>query len=158
MSEIAALIHTDFNHMLSKMHPENQICMHVRRGDYATNPLTLKYHGLQGVDYYEQAMKYFSNKYQNPEFHIFTDSLEMVAQEFQGLKDYKLIFHPPKSSTGDMIEMAKFQNIVIANSSYSWWAAFLKPIGIKDKGVIYPQRWFTELESPPLFPENWKAI
>ena len=123
--------------------PNEYVAIHVRRGDYVNNSY---YTDLSKTDYYERAMKEFPDA----RFKVFSDdiiSMETVP-----------IFKDCEFSYGNELEdfnfMAGAKGIIMANSSFSWWAAFL------NKGkVIAPLKWYSDgnQERTKLMPE-WKRI
>lgn len=118
---------------------ENDVCIHVRLGDYDGN-----YHTRLGLDYYMKAMKQFSG-----EFHVFSDDPEKAYKIFR--KNAKGIL-----SNHYMIDfylMCQFKNFIIGNSSYSWWPAWLH--GSK---VVAPKNWFgpaCKVKADDIYAKNW---
>jgi hypothetical protein len=113
--------------------PINMVAIHVRRTDYVGNPF---YVDLFENGYYERAMAEFPKE----EFLVFSDDIEWCKEQE--------IFKGCEFSDGDEItdlnRMAGCKGIIMANSSYSWWAAYL---GDQKKKVIAPKKWYT-LASP----------
>lgn len=113
----------------------NYVSIHVRRGDYVGNKF---YVDLFGNGYYERAMALFPDD----QFIVFSDDIEWCKQQeiFKGCA-----FSEGNDEITDMNMMASCKHNIIANSSYSWWAAYLNPnLG---KRVIAPKDWYT-LTSP----------
>lgn len=106
----------------------DQVAIHVRRGDYVNNPF---YVDLSENDYYERAMALFPNE----DFLVFSDDIEWCKKQ--------PIFEDCEFSEGDEItdlnRMASCKGIIMANSSFSWWAAYLS----KAK-VIAPKEWYRD--------------
>jgi len=144
----------------------NTCSVHIRRGDYVeiaqTNPLNP--HPIQPKEYYFEAI----NKIQAEKYLFFSDDIEWCKQNFQNEK-FIFIENKNKSFENDLYElqmMSTCQNNIIANSSYSWWAAYLNTN--KDKIVIAPKNWFGEkyLKTitvnasihDSLIPQNWIII
>lgn len=115
---------------------QNAVSVHIRKGkDYFKNDI---YHNTCTIDYYRQAIAYMNAKLDNPRFFVFTDNIDWVKENFTDF-DYTLV--DVNSSVGwgnhfDMQLMSLCKHNVIANSSYSFWAAFLN--NNKDKIVIAP--------------------
>lgn len=122
----------------------DKVAIHVRRGDYLL--FSHQYPNLMETDYYVEAMKEFEGK----KFIVFSDDIEWCKQQdiFNGCE-----FSEGNNEVQDLNIMASCLGIITANSSYSWWAAFL---GSKDKKVICPRqdRWGT----PITLKDNWKQI
>jgi hypothetical protein len=142
---------------------EIRIGVHVRRGDYANNVSIKKVHGLCSISYYESAFDFFYQTNNAVVFYIFSDSLKEVINEFEHLSiKYKLIFIPTTTlhASTDLLKMSNFNHNIIANSSYSWWSAWLN--NNSKKIIISPSQWVTDnyINSTikDLVPENWKKI
>jgi len=123
------------------------VSIHIRRGDYVENPKVNSVHGLCSPDYYEKALQIIIGKYEEkiiPELYLFSDDPDWVKNNFNthGLPfvvvDIQEHKHAPYH---DMHLMSLCQHHIIANSSFSWWGAWLSSMnGI----VIAPKRWFAE--------------
>jgi hypothetical protein len=131
------------------------VCVHVRRGDYLTaeNQNTF---GLCGLDYYRTAIDYIRSRVSNPRFFIFSDDPQWVKSQFPDVENITAVTHNVGcKDTEDLRLMMNCQHFIIANSSFSWWAAWLGRC--TDKIVVAPNRWF--LSSKPsdkdLVPRDW---
>lgn len=135
------------------------VAVHVRRGDYVENPRILSRHGMCGRDYYEAAMNMIRGERADCTFFVFSDDVERVESEFSGMKD--LIFVRGNSQEEDLHLMSSCRHIIIANSTYSWWAAWLNRH--PDRRVIGPRQWFgpklaDKLDTRDMFPVDWRLI
>lgn len=125
--------------------------IHVRRGDY----LNLKDCYVQlGMDYYNNAMKIIKSK----KYLIFSDDIEWCKTQFKG---DQFEFITGNTDYEDMAIMAKrCENMIIANSSFSWWGAWLNINS--DKIIIAPNKWFqfklSYNDTKDLIPNNWIKI
>jgi len=123
----------DFGKKLSYNNPHTSVSIHVRRGDY------LKYN-MKVVDweYYSQAISYISSKISNPKFYVFSDDIESAINivEKAGVNYETITFNTGKDSYKDMFLMSQCKHNIIANSSFSWWGAWLN--SNKDKIVVAP--------------------
>jgi len=123
--------HLDY---IFKKYPDikNKNSIHVRRTDY----LHLQhYHPTQDMEYYKQAMDYLDSENQ---YYVFSDDIDWVKENFKGSQ---FIFIEEE----DVIElfmMSLCKNNIIANSSFSWWAAYLNKN--ESKKIVAPKKWFTE--------------
>jgi hypothetical protein len=132
------------------------IVVHVRRGDYAQLSTSV---GILGVDYYFNGIKALSNSNLHKQVWIFSDddksSFSLATQlEELGLKDFRIGFELTDSETLKLLSLGS--GIVIANSTFSWWAAFL---GNYENNVVAPQEWYKGLPDPKeLIPKEWKVI
>jgi len=133
----------------------NSVCVHIRRGDYANNPNTLKYHGLTSLEYYENTISFMSKKIDNPQFYFFSDDIDWVKINFKNTPNS--IFVSSEFNESDLQEfylMTICKNQIIANSTFSWWAAWLN--SNPSKLICAPKRWSSVvLDSKCLIPDNW---
>lgn len=135
----------------------NSIAVHVRRGDYADKKVT-DYHGMIAMEYYEAAIKYIQQQI-NPNFYFFTDDVVWLRANMQ-LPANAEIYSGAISNNQyeDFYLMSQCNNQVIANSSFSWWAAWMNPN--PNKIVIAPKKWFNNprLNTADLIPKGWIRI
>jgi len=136
------------------------ICLHVRRGDYASNAKTLKFHGLLGPDYYESAVRIVRKRVGHHKIFVFTDSPNWCATNLKIRGDVELVpsdvSHP--SGLGHFWLMQFGSAIVTANSTFSWWSAWLSDV--PDDHIVAPKQWFvaTDLNCRDRFPSRWIVI
>ena len=130
---------------------DNPIALHIRRGDYLIN--SANHHNLN-IKYYERALKEFDSDRQ---VIIFSDDPEWCMKHplFDG---DRFIVSEGNGPYHDLFLMTKCNDFIIANSTYSWWGAWLA-----DRGkVIAPDVWFGPNNShkslKDLYPEHWKLI
>jgi len=152
---------TDFvdkrNLTLSKeMSQQESISIHVRKG---TDYLKRIVKGTCLPSYYEEAIKLINQKIDNPKYYIFTDNTEWVKNNINNV-EYNLINWNPTSGINNYLDMQLMsccKHNIIANSSYSWWGAWLN--SNSQKIVIGPQRWFSsqskKFDTSNLMPDNW---
>ena len=134
----------------------NAIAVHVRRGDYVSNPITTAYHGVCSVDWYENAAKLMLQRVDNPTFFVFSDDYVWVRENIAF--DAPTVFIPPSpdgQECNDLHVMSLCQHHIIANSSFSWWGAWLN--ANPHKIVIAPQQWFAagKHDTKDLIPPSW---
>ncbi len=141
-----------------KINSSNSVSLHIRRGDYVNNPQTLSYHGVCDIDYYKKAIEIIKSKVSNPTFFIFTDDVAWAKQNFQLSNEMILVSSPELSQFDDLQLMSSCKNAVIANSSFSWWGAWL--ISNPKKIVIAPLKWLQDetINTDDLFPKTWMRI
>ena len=134
------------------------VSVHVRRGDYVFNPTANQVHGFLGLGYYQKAMKTVLEKIDSPRFFIFSDDPEWVEGNIGINVPTTCIKHNSIKSYEDMRLMSTCKHHIIANSSFSWWGAWLA--SNEDKIVIGPSRWFRNSNYNDLdrMPENWLRI
>jgi len=119
------------------------VSLHIRRGDYVQDNTTNINHGICGIEYYKEAIKYFENKYTNITFFIFSDDIAWCKENFEFI-DNKVFVDNTKSAIDDLELMKNCKYNIIANSTFSWWGAWLNDN--KNKVVVSPKQWFTKKE------------
>lgn len=135
------------------------VSVHIRRGDYVSNPETNKYHGLCPLEYYQKALNKITSCIENPHFYIFSDDPEWAQKNLVFEHHFKFITHDgAEKSYDDMRCMSLCKHNIIANSSFSWWGAWLNRN--PEKIVIAPRKWFNDpsINTDDLIPENWIRI
>lgn len=133
----------------------NSVSIHIRRGDYINNTVTLATHGLCSLDYYNASIKHISEKVEQPEFFIFSDDIAWVKDNLKIDFPIHYVEHNYGSeSYNDMRLMCLCKHNIIANSSFSWWGAWLNQNS--NKIVIAPKRWFNKAnDTKDLIPAEW---
>lgn len=141
---------------LERIRKEQPIVFHVRRGDY--KPLKNSI-GILGSGYYKNAMKTLSEKNSGVPVWLFTDDLPGAKDVIQNLDiefDQIVSTDSELSAAETMLLMSEGSSIVIANSTFSWWAAYL---GSSSREVIAPLPWYrTNTIKEELIPLNWMSI
>jgi len=138
---------------------EDSVSVHIRKGaDYQKKSTV----GTCNINYYKKAVDYMRMNIKNPKFYIFSDNHQWVKNNLTDF-DYTVIDWNPSSGPQnylDMQLMATCRHNIIANSSYSWWGAWLN--NNDDKIVIGPDKWFTldgpDYDSSTILPDNWVKI
>jgi len=146
-----------FKHsLLPKITNTNSVSVHIRRGDYVNNPETLKFHGVLGVDYYQKAMQYIEKNLENPIYFFFSDDLQWVKENIRNEKE--CIYVEDNPDYIDMMLMKNCHHNIIANSSFSWWGAWLNKNPYKI--VVAPKKWFNDpsMDTNDLIPNGWIRI
>lgn len=141
----------------NELKKEESVAIHIRKGDgYATWP---QFVGTCPKDYYQKAIKVCLEKLNRPKFYVFTDVPSLVKDYLEGI-EYQLVDWNPTVGYGnhfDMQLMSCAKHNIIANSTYSWWGAWLNEN--PEKIVIAPREWFklTSLikQQPNLYPSEW---
>lgn len=145
--------------MLEKISAAQSICAHVRRGDYVTNQHASEMHGLCNVDYYRKGIRLVSADLSNPHCFVFSDDPQWVRENFDvGIPITVVDINDADNAHQDLWLMAACRRFVIANSSLSWWGAFLG----MDHGkiVVAPKNWFADkkLDTSDLIPDEWIRV
>ena len=132
---------------------DDPVALHIRRGDFLRN--SVHHHNLS-MQYYETALRAFG---QERQIIIFSDDTDWCKQQplFEG--DRFLVCEAGGPYT-DLYLMSKCSDFIIANSTFSWWGAWLSDN--EDKLVIYPDIWFgpnnIDKSTADLFPPKWRMI
>ena len=136
----------------------NAVSLHVRRGDYASNPKNVATHGLCSLDYYSAAIRHISKQVQQPHFFVFSDDIAWAKSNLKIDFPLQYVDHNKGAeSYNDMRLMSLCQHHIIANSSFSWWGGWLNPSA--DKIVAAPKRWFSkETNTQDLIPKSWVRL
>jgi len=116
----------------------NSVSIHIRRGDYISNPLFNKIYNNLNLGYYQNAINYLKKKTGSLNIFIFSDDKEWVSEWFK-IDDisYKIINY---SSHEEIYLMSHCKHNIIANSTFSWWGAWLN--NNENKVIIAPEKWF----------------
>ena len=139
------------------------VSIHIRRGDYL-HAATAAVHGLLDQGYYRKAMAAIQDRAgQAPDFFIFSDDMDAAAKilDFVPATRITYVKGDAERPWEDMSLIARCRHHVIANSSFSWWGAWLNQL--QDKIVIAPQAWFTEKglstrDTRDLYPSGWICL
>lgn len=127
------------------IHSCNSVGIHVRRGDYVSNKGALAFHGICDWDYYWEAIEKIKSVRKDTHFFVFSDDPQLVRQQFSGHDDVSIVDIPensdPQFAYRDMQLMALCKHHIIANSTFSWWGAWLARH--PEQVVIAPKRWFS---------------
>lgn len=132
---------------------ENYVSVHIRRGDYLKN--MEMYGDLAASGYYKNAMEYMRQWVRNPVFVYFSDDMQWVKNHFpdkNGIFIEAEIFEDYQSWY-DMSLMSCCSNHIIANSTFSWWGAWLNRKA--DKIVIAPKIWLYDRKTPDIWCDGW---
>lgn len=136
----------------------NAVSLHVRRGDIASNPTSLATHGLCSLDFYLRAVEHVAARVTKPEFVIFSDDMNWVRENLHINYPCHYVDHNKGlESYNDMRLMSLCRHHILANSSFSWWGAWLNPR--MDKIVVAPHRWFAaNYDSSDIVPSSWTQM
>ena len=134
------------------------VAVHLRRGDYA-DPAVGKKHTLLGPAYYDRARALLDGRFPRATYYLFSDEPERARADLAHWPAVTVVAGLDRFE--ELHLMARCRHFIIANSSYSWWAAYLA--AAPEKVVIAPRQWFTppylrELPTVDLFPEDWILV
>lgn len=133
--------------------------VHFRRGDYARNASFASTIGVVGPGYYDRAVRLLRERSPAATLYIFSDDIEAVAREFHPPGPHEFVRCVKPWHAYDKIRlMSLCDHIAIANSTFSWWAAWLN--SSPDKLVIAPDPWFTNSpnDQRDVVPASWTRL
>ncbi|MBD1433818.1 alpha-1,2-fucosyltransferase [Sphingobacterium sp. DN00404] len=137
---------------------ENSVSLHIRRGDYL-KPEVIKYHGLLSLFYYHEALQLLQRQFRDIKIFIFSDDPAFARENFGHFSYVTIVEGNEKDAWKDMALMAACRHHIIANSSFSWWGAWLST---KQGVKIAPKRWFNpevaSFDISDIIPKNWLTI
>jgi hypothetical protein len=140
----------------------NSTFLHIRRGDYAADPMINKVHGTCSMRYYEDAVNYIGRAMHDPHLFVFSDEPRWVREHLKLPFPMTVVDHnhpgnaqSPGREHEDLWLMTLCRHAILANSSFSWWGAWLNPE--RNRIVIAPERWFRSPnnDTRDLIPDNW---
>lgn len=130
------------------------VSLHVRRGDYASNKATNAFHGLTGINYYQAAIKKMAARIKQPVFYVFSDDPEWCKRNLK--VNFPTVYVDHNENGSDDLRLMRYcKHNIIANSSFSWWGAWLNPN--TDKIVVAPKKWFNDssIDTSDVIPKEW---
>ena len=136
----------------------NSVSLHIRRGDYVSDIANSKVYYQCSMDYYNRAIESIAKAVNNPIFFVFSDDISWAKDNLN--LDYQFVFvdhNSGEDSYIDMQLMSMCKHNIIANSTFSWWGAWLNA---NHKKMVYsPKEWFINgRSSDDLIPESWHRI
>lgn len=134
------------------------ISLHCRRGDYAECASTNRVHGVCSLEYYHHAIEYVNRLVRKAKYYIFSDDAQWTARNMHINQEHVFVTHNNGvCDVEDYRLMATCRHHIIANSTFSWWAAWMAPYS--EKIVIAPRLWYANGQvSDDLIPEGWVRL
>lgn len=132
------------------------VSLHIRRGDYVSNNKTNAFHGVCDLDYYKSAVSLILDSQPSTTFFVFSDDIDWCKQHFAFLDNPHYVeLEESAPDCEEMYLMSQCKHNIIANSSFSWWGAWLNQN--PDKIVVAPKKWFADpsINTSDLIPESW---
>lgn len=139
---------------LKEMKMNNSVAIHIRRGDYIGD----RVREVCSMSYYRNAIQYLTLRYNDLFFFIFTNDIEFVKTNFFFLPNYQIIDNYSLDTPDyyDLFLMTQVNHLIISNSTFSWWGAWLNQNS--EKIVIVPERYHLDnswVDSSELYPSEW---
>ncbi|TMM28794.1 alpha-1,2-fucosyltransferase [Polaribacter aestuariivivens] len=124
--------------------------LHIRRGDYVSDKKSNSVHGTCSLEYYKNAISIIKEKYKNVSFFVFSDDISWTKNNLP-IKNAFFVDHKC-SPHEDLHLMSLCTHNITANSSFSWWGAWLNKN--EQKTIIAPKQWYISKENE-IVPKNW---
>lgn len=142
----------------AKLSNHQSISVHIRRGDFHKDKSTSEYHGVLTDDYYLSAIEIIRSKISDPSFYFLSDDIKWVKENLAIPEAIYVSGEITKNHIEDLYLMSQCRHNIIANSSFSWWGAWLNDN--PGKIVIAPEKWFNKgpKDTQDLLPEGWTKI
>ncbi len=137
----------------------NSVSIHVRRGDYL-KPIFINVHGILAMEYYKQSLACLDKQFDDKTLFVFSDDIPWVRENLNHTtSDIYFIENNKEDGWKDMALMAACKHHIIANSSFSWWGAWLS----NSKGKTFaPYNWFNpekiNFNIHDFIPQNWNVV
>jgi|SRR3989338_338744 len=146
-----------YREILDKIKSSDSVAVHIRRGDYMWDK-NLRIFATCTPDYYLRAETLIADKISSPAFYIFSDDIEWVKKNIPFNHPAVFVTDGNLTDCQELMLMRECKHDIIANSTFSWWGAWLN--GNPDKIVIAPQKWFTDpgMNAGGLIPSEWIKI
>ena len=146
---------TEENKRLSDLISSRQsVNIHIRRGDFVLNPVVNRVHGVCDLEYYLHCVKQITKTIKNPHFFVFSDDFEWVYNNLKLSFPTTFVEHNGQDKNYEDIRlMNQCKYHIIANSSFSWWGAWLSQS--EGKIVIAPKHYFRENMNTTIYPQEW---
>jgi hypothetical protein len=141
--------------VIERIQQGDAVSVHVRRGDYVSLASASAYHGLCTLAYYNKAIQYVAKCVKNPALFVFSDDPTWTKANLRSpLPTHYVDHNPAGNAFQDLRLMSLCRHHILANSSFSWWGAWLSRS--VDGLVIAPERWYAvDRPAPNLIPSRW---
>lgn len=143
--------------LLEKINSTESVSLHIRRGDYVSKQRYKETYAQCSINYYKRAVEYIAQKHPDLVLYVFSDDIDWVRENLK-MYNYKHVLvsnNTGKKSWEDMRLMSSCKHNIIANSSFSWWGAWLN--SNQNKIVIAPKKWFNDesIIQTDIIPKTW---
>lgn len=141
---------------LRQIKSSNSISIHIRRGDYTLEHFNKIYGGICTVDYYKRAIEHICSNIKEPIFFCFSEDIEWIKQNLNIPNAQYVDCNRGENSWQDMYLMTQCKHNIVANSTFSWWGAWLN--NNPSKIIICPTKFDNTGASANIFPDTWIKI
>lgn len=132
---------------------QNTVSVHIRRGDYLAGDSVQMFGNICTMDYYRKAIDFIISKLEESVIIIFSDDIDWVKDNLSISNSVFVDWNTGHDSWQDMFLMSICKHNIIANSSFSWWGAYLNDN--PDKIVVAPKKWHNLHSAPDICPKEW---
>ncbi len=131
------------------------VAVAIRRGDYLTKP---HLYNILTPEYYKKTIRLMSERVHNPVFFFFSDDIEWVKENIPCPDNSVFVSDGKMTGPEEFVLMTLCKHNIIANSTFSWWAAWLNKN--PEKIIIAPKKWFTDVlkDTRDVLPDGWIKI
>ncbi len=143
----------------AEMSTHASVSLHVRRGVFANHPVFSKVHGSRGPEYFDRALAYIGERVPNPHIYVFTDDRPWAREHIRPQFPTTYVEHTSAETPHeDILLMSSCAHHILANSTFSWWGAWLNPS--PSKIVIGPVKWFEQdkFDTSDILPPTWVRL
>lgn len=149
----------DNSRVADEIQNTGSVSLHIRRSDYVTDAKSNQVHGACGLDYYKKAIDFITERVENPKFFVFSDDMEWTKSNLLlNFPAQYVDFNNADANYEDLRLMSLCKHNIAANSTFSWWGAWLN--ANPGKVIMVPEKWFnsSERNSGDLIPEGWTKL
>jgi hypothetical protein len=135
------------------------VSLHIRRGDYVSDPRIMRLFGVCSVEYYQRALEAVAGRVQNPHVFVFSDDIPWAKANINfGCPTTFVDHNDPDHAHEDLRLMSRCRHHILANSSFGWWGAWLAEW--PGQVVVAPRQWFVSEKHNPqdIVPERWLRV
>jgi len=139
--------------LIDRISNSQSVSIHIRRGDYISIKANSSIFNLCSLEYYSNAINYINSSFPNAQYYIFSDDIEWTKLHFIG---DQYLFMDGNEPIEDLYMMSLCKHNIIANSTFSWWSAWLNQD--RNKIVIAPKQWYVGKQNDfiqELIPNKW---
>lgn len=143
-------LNTESKKWFSEICNVNSCSIHIRRGDYLKNET---WKGVANLEYYIKAITYMNIKFPDIQFYVFSNDEQWARHNLSHYNCRFVNCNQGRDSWQDMFLMCRCHHHINANSTFSWWAAWLCPY--QDTVIVTPSRFMSNVITKDVYPENW---
>lgn len=144
---------------LQNIRSTESVALHIRRGDYVTNTAAANFHGVCDLSYYQHAVKSLRSQLEDIQIFVFSDDLDWAKTNLKLTVPLHYVdINTSDKGHLDLELMRQCRHHIIANSTFSWWGAWL--CTSKDQVVYAPARWFknSKTDTSDIIPTRWNRL